>query len=74
MKAAPQNPWGLTMAEVDAMDAMIKHFCPIRAAEATQKSVHTIHKHCKTAGQRMKTRGTLAKYLTYDRWRRGVDK
>jgi FixJ family two-component response regulator len=73
-KKPPPNPWGLTYAQMAAMDAVIEHGNHKLAASALNVAQKTIEVHCQDAGRRMKTRTMLQKYIVYDRWRRGESK
>lgn len=66
------NPWNLTNRQAAAMDAMVQHGCAKRAADALGISIKTIEAHTAEAGLKMGRATRLAKYLQWDRWRRGA--
>ncbi len=65
------NPWGLTPAQLKAMQAVCTHGCIKLAARALGISKRTIECHVWVAGEKMGYRTYLAKYLEFDRWMRG---
>ncbi len=66
------NPWNLTDGQAAAMDAMVRHGCAKRAADALGISIKTVEAHTAEAGIKMGRGTRLTKYLQWDRWRRAA--
>lgn len=64
------NPWNLTPAEVQAMDAMCDHGSYKGAARAIGKSARTLENQVGAAAKRMGMQTALQRYLAWDRGRR----
>jgi DNA-binding NarL/FixJ family response regulator len=64
------NPWGLTAAQVEVMDALIQYGCRKLAADAMGIAVRTVDEHAGAVGRKMGARTGVQKILTWDRWRR----
>lgn len=79
-KHVVQNPWGLTLAEVDVMDAL----CSPRSGYQTEiakrfkNSADTIRSHLFRARAKMRTTdhpiSTTYAAILWDRWRQGEGK
>ena len=63
------NPWGLTPAEVTAMDAVIKHRSQKGAAGALGVSPRTIDARIDAAKRKFGSTDRISHFIEWDRWR-----
>lgn len=67
---APQNPWGLTPREADAMDALIQAGNYKRGCDLIGVGQKTFEVHIGQAKAKMGSRNAVHHVLLWDRWRR----
>jgi predicted DNA-binding protein (UPF0251 family) len=67
------NPWNLTPALIDAMEAVIEHGSDKLAARAIGVEQNTVCARMSAARQKMGERHRLQAVLAYDRWKRGQE-
>lgn len=68
-KAIRHNPWGLTPAEVDVMDALVSCDGQKHAADKLGLALRTIEDHASSARRKMGTRGHYQHLLKWQAWR-----
>jgi len=69
-----RNPWSLTPAEVDVLDAMCEKGTQKGAADRLRCSRGTIGQHMDRIAERMRLPCGLLAVLHWDRWRQGEGK
>lgn len=67
-----QNPWGLSLALVDALDAMCEKGTAIAAGDRLGITNFTINEHLKKAEKLMQAKHRVHVLLLWDRWRQGA--
>lgn len=65
-----QNPWGLTKAQADVMDAVCDGCCTKATAKRLGISTVTVSDHLKQAYLKLGVNRMLAAGVKWDRWRR----
>lgn len=64
------TPWGLTPAQVKALDAVVDCGCDKEAARRLGVTKKTIEAHTHAARKLMQVRNRVLMVLAYDRWKR----
>jgi hypothetical protein len=72
--APVMNPWGFSLAVVDALDAMCEKGTSVAAGDRLGITNFTINQHLKDAQIRMQADTRLKAILLWDRWRQGEGK